>query len=324
MKTRAMLTVHIGLPKTATTLLQQVLFSHHQGVDYLGKYPKRVLGHSRDDRRSFDRLMRAVHQCSLGGPGLSECADRIRERIGRSQEAGRVPLWSSEGICSGAPPNREFRARSLAALVGRYRTLIVLREPISFVKSMYLQKLKEAQYRRRRDRLMSRRFFEFEEWLEENWRNGPFRALMNLDYARTIELFAKNSGGGEVGVFLFEKLVSQPSEFISEICNFLGIDPDEGIALTSNQTRNPRLSQNQFLRMRRIYSSFPKRVALSLATRRFRRRLFGLGSPDPDSGPAEVAIPEAWRDRLCDFVREGNQRLIRERGLPLVDFGYPV
>ena len=127
-----------------------------------------------------------------------------------------------------------------------------------------------------------------------------------------------------MGIFLFEKLASQPAEFISGICNFLGIDPNEGVALTSNQRRNPRISRDQFLRMRRIYGSLPKRLALSLATRRFRRQLFGLEGFDRDSGPAEIAIPDAWRNRIRDFVRDGNRRLIRERRLPLADYGYPI
>jgi len=37
-KPNALPCIHIGLPKTATTTLQQYLFPRHPGLSYLGKY----------------------------------------------------------------------------------------------------------------------------------------------------------------------------------------------------------------------------------------------------------------------------------------------
>jgi len=315
-------TVHIGLPKTATTLLQQVLFAHHEGIAYMGKYPKRVLRRNGESYGSIDLLMRSIHRCARPDRKTSAHAAAVRDFVGRSQASGRVPLWSSEGICSGGIRNRELRAKSFAAFFGRYRTLIVLREPISFVKSMYLQKLKEAQYRRRRDRLIKRRFFEVEEWLAENWAERPTGALSNLDYAQTVDVFSRYSD--DVGVFLFERLVSDKEAFIREICRFVGIDADRSIELISNQRRNPRLSQEQISKMRETYGNIFKRIFLNLVTRKYRREYFGMNQGKSQATPAEVVIPEEWRARIHEFAREGNRRLASQWRLPLAEYGYPI
>ena len=76
-----MFTVHIGLPKTGTTLLQEVLFARHQGIDYLGRLPKRDLRLGNENQQLFHRVMRSIQECSLGEYDLPSSAARVREQV---------------------------------------------------------------------------------------------------------------------------------------------------------------------------------------------------------------------------------------------------
>ena len=95
--------LHIGLPKTATTMLQRQLFSQHSAIDYLGRI--NVKTHADwDSCRDQDvrEIMRIVNSNRSTDSELQGAAQGFLSltRVSRPQPgavAGSSPVWSSRG-----------------------------------------------------------------------------------------------------------------------------------------------------------------------------------------------------------------------------------
>jgi hypothetical protein len=313
--------VHIGLPKAASTFFQKNLFPFHSQVDYLGKF---IDSKNKYRDAETQSVVESITRPIAATVPLEPARKRFERIAALAETSGRVIVWSSEGLTAGAPPNREQRALDFRTVFGPCRILIILREPVSFVGSMYLQKIREGQTRRLRYRRTLRRYWEVEEWLDECWEKGPVGPLSNLDYAGTIDIFSKVFGKDAVGVFCLEQLSLDPESFVRSLCRFVGIDEEEALGLCRMRRSNTRLQQGQLDRIRRVYRSFWLGMAFTLLPTRYVRRYFKLRQKEPSQPGAVVDIPAPWRLRIQDFTRPGNRRLVAERGLPLEAFGYPL
>ena len=120
--------IHVGLPKTATTMLQNHLFARHSQVDYLGTYHVR-------EKRKYDKCRDAAVQEIIdqlihrgrSRPDLEQCRRLFARSIAPAMKAGRVPLWSWESLGLSKFSVREARARNLRAVFGDCKVVIVLR-----------------------------------------------------------------------------------------------------------------------------------------------------------------------------------------------------
>jgi hypothetical protein len=151
--------------------------------------------------------------------------------------------------------------------------------------------------------------------------------LSRLRYAQTIQVFSEAFGKEAVGVFVFEELAADPKGFIRKVCDFLGIDPQEGWNLCQGRRENDRWTAEQLLRLRKIEDSRWRREVFRRSPTRLRCWLLGLsrtGQPSRPGPKAEIDIPLDWRRRIEDLTREGNRWLAEEWDLPLAKYGYPV
>ena len=80
-----------------------------------------------------------------------------------------------------------------------------------------------------------------ERWLDANFdrSDGP-DPMEYLDSANIIGRYAELFGAEHVYIDLFERLVEDRSQFIHRLCQFMEIDPDEGIRLTNQRHENHR------------------------------------------------------------------------------------
>ena len=51
----------------------------------------------------------------------------------------------------------------------------------------------------------------------------------SIDYAATIQIYAELFGKSSLGVFVYEDLVENPKAFIRQVCEFVGIDPEQAM-----------------------------------------------------------------------------------------------
>jgi len=316
-------TIHVGLPKTATTMLQAHLFARHSEIEYLGKFPR----HGNEFRdAAVRRIITEVARGRVFNADLVHCRRLFAESIAPALEAGRIPLCSSEDFTVGGPRRRRARAENLRAVFGDCKVIITLRHPLRFVESMYLHKLRAVHLGAGWRVGRPPRYFGIDQWLSDDWRRPEKGELAHLEYAQTIEILADVFGESAVGIFLFEQLVEDPEEFVTSLCRFIGIDPEEGIRLASGKRENDRLTTAQVARIRTLERSFLQSTLFRFSPRALRRRMLTGGRADVNTSPpaARTQIPLHWEERFVELTRQGN-RWLRERwGLPLDSYHYPL
>ena len=306
--------IHIGLRKTGGTTLQRHLFRGHSQVDYLGLWREKY----RDD--FVERLACLVGGRSLDGAALQEARGLLREHVLPALDAGHTPVWSLQALSLGRPAERRAKARNIRRVFGPCRVLVVIREPVALIESVYLQALREMQIRPRSHGYDPGRYFAVEDFLAR-WGEDHLDEQPDLDYARTIRLHADQLGADRVGAFLYEQLREAPQAFVRAVCEFMGIDADEGERLVVECHENPRLSVAQVEFIRALESELARRRSFVEADPEARTEILA----ELAGGPAARApVPPAWRRRIEDVTREGNRYLMREWGVPLDRHGYPL
>jgi hypothetical protein len=314
--------LHIGLNKTGTSMLQRRLFPHHPQVDYLGKWHEP--GHFRD--AATRALIEPLIEGRIDDTMRRRCGELFAQRVQPSLNVGKIAVWSLEGMCGGRAEARRQRAENFRDVFGPCHVLIVLRHPLSLVESLYFQKLKGAQ-RGKSPYFPPGSCFSVEAWLQRCWSNERHQGVMSvLDYARTVRIFGDVFGQEAVSVLLFEQLVAAPDRFVSDVCRSIGIDPEPGVRSTAGKRDNVRWGPEQIDRLTRIAHSPLTRTFFRLAPRRWRMRILGARAADrPGSGAkARALLSEEWQGRICDFTREGNRELVEHWGVPLDRYGYPL
>ena len=166
--------VHIGLPKTGTTMLQRKFFPRHPALEYLGKQTRR-----RGSNPQIVSVLKAIHHTTIEPHQIADYADRLSTAFASALDRGRIPTWSLEGISQDKQKYRTARAELIRAVFGPCKILITLRNPISLAGALYFQQLRNcikhriqryatAQKRRNSPfRYLAPIYFDFETWLNE-------------------------------------------------------------------------------------------------------------------------------------------------------------
>lgn len=312
--------IHVGLPKTATSLLQAHLFPHHPQIEYLGKFCE---GRSGFRDSAVRAIIMDIARGNVFKPDLDRCRSLFAESIAPAAEAGKVPLWSSEDLTAGSLRRRRARAENFRAVFGDCRVIITLRHPVRFLESIYLYKLKDANLGPGRRLGTPPRYFRIDEWIGEESSRPEKGALTHLEYAQTIEMLAGVFGREAIGVFLFEQLVEDARRFLRSLCAFIGIDAAEGVRLTAGKRQNDRWTSAQLDRFKAVERSTWRSTAFRFAPRPVRERM--LGRHRADDGPgARAHLPPEWRERIGELTRPGNRRLVEQWNLPLDRYDYPL
>lgn len=133
---------HLGMPKTGTSLLQNVLhLATTQGLLDGVHYP----AFRRNGAIAHHALPEALREGAPGGRSPTELADDLLADLDADPAAGhglRVAVYSSEGFTNLCGGRAVLRLAAFLERVGSrmpVRAVLVLREMTSFLESMYLQ-----------------------------------------------------------------------------------------------------------------------------------------------------------------------------------------
>ena len=292
--------LHVGLPKTGTTTLQQGFFDRHQDVCNLGK------------PFHDSRIQELVANINIDD-GIDYDPNRARalfdEVVLPHLHGDRLPVLSNEGFTSPASADRRLVAERLHTLFAPAKVIITIRGQVPYLESWYLQ---ESRHRN----VMS-----MGQWLDREWprrQGGIFPCLMYFELA---EAYAELFGRENVAVFAFEQFRKDPATFVASVCAWLGIDEPASAALMRNAHDNPRISATS-LAYRRLRSWLLPDLSLahfmpSSANAIF-QQLISRG------GAAQVPIPTTWVERIDDRYRESNRKLAAAYDIPLAEHGYPL
>ncbi len=321
--------IHLGMPKTATTFLQNELFADHSAITHLGKRQ----GNPHYQSPVIDHLVWCLRHPShrLRGPIINEARQEIRQL----REPSKRMVLSDEAFTYGGRENKLDQAEAIRNVFGDCQILLTIREPISFIETFYLQELRGYHYHRQvYGRLVKHfgeppRCFGIDEWLSHSWsykHRGAFDHLMTYE---TASVYAEVFGDENIIIKPYEALAQDTPGFVRRLSQDLGIDPDESLRICHNRpaTKNERWLQAHVDRLK----EFNRSLMLRWQYRYFKstsqlRQFIGAAGPNAikDSPRARVEIPEPWRQRVIEIGSEQNSRLAARWQLPLAEFGYAV
>jgi hypothetical protein len=294
--------LHVGLPKTATTALQDHVFAKLPGARSIGKPepPKplkkalrRLIGESDGDRTGAD-------------------LDCIRAALCPPRHDGSTTILSHEGLTATRHELRDadrflrekgFRAQRMrvarrlreACADVAVQVLFTLREQCDWLLSLYGDLVL-------REGLTT----DFESWIEagledlENFSGDP-------DFHWLVDVYAAEFGAENVHVLPFEDLRADPRRFAARVAAAGGLDEGELLRRIGNL---PRVKTSGELRQGAFH--VPSRHTKD-------RRAPGHRRPEI---PAE--FPSALREKVRDFCRSGNRRLVERFGAPLAAHDYAL
>jgi hypothetical protein len=255
-----------------------------------------------------------VKVCQPGDDDLVLSKHWLEENVLR--KAGRrIPLLSNEGIVACSAERRKRRAENLRALFGPCKVVVTLRQPFDLVESLYFQKLKTGKDFGCRS---------MEDWLEDCQSRPAGGPLVNLDYARTVDIYSEVFGRQSVGIFLFEQLAQDFGKYVTALCEFIGIGSDEGVALATGKHENPRISPERLHRLETIAESPVLSRTIDWLPKKIRRRLSRPKGKSEGANLVRAPLSKLWEERIAEMTRDGNRQLMKDWNLPLEAYGYPV
>lgn len=319
------LLLHIGLPKTGTSLLQTRLFARHSGVGFFGKHPEREPGPVMRDAETEEVYEQLAAQ-RMFETDLARCRRWYQDQVAPEIGAGRVPVISYEAIARGSAERLRRRAENFRAACGPCRVMVTLRNPLKLVESMYFQNLKSRCLGAMSGFGKTPKFVPMQHWLDAAWSRPEHGALALLNYPACVEVFADVFGADNVRVFLYEDLAADSRAYLRSVCEFVGIDAEQGARLADGQSENVRWTADAVSRFQAISSSPLKRNLYRFAPVGWRQRMLGLtGAARSSTGNrAKAVLPDDWAERITDYTRDGNRAIARRFALPLERHAYPV
>lgn len=310
-------TIHLGLPKTASTSIRFNLFAKHSQVHYLGKH----IG---------GQISPEVQSAVLEGGSLRDTLIRSRQRpdpLDFSAEQ-KTPVLSLENLSGGPLWKKRMQARRFQQTLGPCQIILFLREPVSFLKSFYAQMLRNFQEQLPNDRprwmnsLGEAPFvFEMDDWLEKTWHDiaTPKNYISTAD---TASAYARIFGKQNVHLFLFEQFVQDPESIITSLSNLLHIDPQESIQLLQEKRSNPRLTTDYIDRIREVQQSPALLETFRNAPPAERRKILDERSKTGEK--INPMLSAKWIETVHRTSCRQNKRLLQHWDIPLSEYGYQI
>jgi hypothetical protein len=223
--------VHLGLAKTASTFLQQGIFSKHSEINYLGK------------NLVATELHKAGHRLVRNKPEQyndSEVKRQFRRAI-RQGEDKKVHVYSEEDLSVFKFLDPNVCARRLQRIFTNYNAFLFIREPLSWINSQYYFLLSTY----RIDTLDG-----FMPWLTKHFQNlGVGSDIAEIEYSKIINIYEKKLGNGLFKVYLYEEFRENPKYVLQSIGDFMGIDQDELMYLNDQRSQQVKDKERMTIAM---------------------------------------------------------------------------
>jgi|RhiMetdeSRZDD1v2_1073273.scaffolds.fasta_scaffold194947_3 hypothetical protein len=318
---RNVVVVHMGLPKTGTTFLQDHVFRTCDQIADFGKTSS-----YKSERPDVDPALRMIATVSDAEfrsrlSSLRELLMREAEKAGAQNPGPSVPLLSYEGF---------FRPKSihpleiygrLESIFGAVKVLLTIRQQFDLVTSWYLYRF----YRFTQGGAPA-----FEVWATKRLQK---RSTWNLfhccDYWPVIKQLVARAGDGNVLVEPMEGLIrGGDPEALGRLADFLGVDRGAlAEAFTRATPAKQRIDQLGFLFGRALYESGKADLSeeeMRLMKRVFRKVHTQLGRKHQKADVAPDVVARCFTDAQRAAIKDGNTALSRYLGRDLARFGYPV
>ena len=219
--------VHIGMPKTGTTSLQELYFNRHPDLAYLGQtniwdkpdaknmLKGLILGDNSDVSKEEIHKIRDDALARKSALVISDEALTMGEFMLRS---GRWPIVS----------NHYTAAKQIKQLLGDVHILIVIRNQADWLYSWHRQGLKTAKYSET----------EYNCWLKYDLGESAERLFNLLNYDELYDAYVSVFGKELVHLKIYEQYMDNLEQIAIEFISCLGLNPADYPGLMGNEKRN--------------------------------------------------------------------------------------
>ncbi len=301
--------IHIGLHKTATSLLQEQLFNDAAAGFAM---PFRKDDEIRDNMVLPDALDFDVDRArAYFWPRSSDVASR-----------GQIPVFSSERLCgsphAGAYDRKELAER-LHAVFPAGKVLVVIREQRSMLLSTYKQYVQVGGLMCLRDYI---------DVPAKRRNRGPSFVAGVFHYDKLIALYQSLFGRENTLVLPYELLSDAAADFVARICRFADA---KGTASIDYSSRPNTSRKAMTLAVKRYFNPFLTRDPVNGHSiffirgfsRLVRPMLRGVDRFGPDA--LDKSIESKWKceiDAFAEQYRESNERTAQLIDEDISRFGY--
>jgi len=316
--------LHVGLSKTGSSTLQRSLFQGSSQLFYLGKHFPTTVPKGCVSKEIFDLLNPLLWDVSAKFD-LDELRRKYAEKVLVAAGKERSVIASWEALGKSNVGLFKTRLERLASVVGNVKLLMIIRNPLTWLPSEYLQNL-QGQITKRNQRMFgSRAYMDFQTWLQRHEADSGSMARW-LSFVANIRIAGGLLGKQNVGVFLFEELKDRPDIFYSSVARFLKLDNEACLLAVGESHYNKRLLEANMEYARHVDSSPVSRLKWNIQSREARQvqmKKFAKSNKELQL-PAQVHLTNEWRAKVADSTREGHRWLAREFGLDLEKYDYPL
>jgi len=314
------ITVHIGMPKSASTTLQKYFSSKLKGVHYAGPENKSEISDAfldiiKKEDSYFD---------------ISEIDSTFKKLI----TPDKPLIMSSEFACSflsplssGIPQSKTTICNRLHELVPQAKIMIVIRSQFDLHKSLYAQQL------RNESDSLSFKKMSFDNWINKNidLNSQHWQSVFELaDYHTLIKLY--QSKFDRVKVFVFEEIIDDMEGFVNkDLREYLELAQNNIISPFVNNKENLRHNKFDIMAENNInkaaqafktklgdpFKSIPQRRKTKLVANIL--RFFNSFS----SGKIETEYSDEQSQFLIDYYKESNEKTSKLIRKDLSKYGYP-
>ena len=318
--------LHIGLPKTATTYLQNALFPRLDHLFYLGM-PRSGKFEETEDREHEGRIM----ACCLQRSAViwREFGDEIFGEMLGDKEARRASgqdvLISEEGIGrAGSRPHllrghlEEISAKAADWGFGTLKVICAFRRQDHWLGSHYAQIS---------DRIRNASQEHFEKNIDRmlNPYGSRYKLGMLLDYKTLRDQIVLAAGEANTLMLPYELLVAEPARFQRMLLTFLGAKADilksvEDKRTTGDAKHNVRSQgENNWLirRPSRTFHLRPQSLVSALGLPA------NISLPMPGLGRGrKIELTPAITGKVLKAYAQSNRRLAEDLSFDLKQYGY--
>lgn len=300
--------LHIGLPKTGTTSLQELVFARHPQLRYFGQT-------NIWSDPGAKTLLRAL--LVEGAPE----AEQVPEILAAARSQRDAVVISDEALSLGEFMLRATRwpinsdpfetARRAKRLLGDAEVLLVLRNQADWLVSWHRQGLKTGKYVET----------DLQRWLDVDLGDAAAARLFELlRYDRLYQAYAEAFGPDRVTVRLYEHHQGDLAAVARDFLGQIGVDPGNVERLLADGARNVTGQGFSGLPpwVQRTVRARPVRAVVSGLPTSLRRSLRGVAEVKRAYKPATPVELGAIRSRFG----QGNQAIFDELGIDPEGLGY--
>ncbi len=313
--------IHIGMPKAASTSLQNYFFTKLPIINYTGGLGDTI------SSKSFSKVIHAED--------MYFHADEIRQGILHDLDEKLPLILSQEFACSpflplsrGIPQSRVTIANRFKTLFPNAKILIIIRNQFKLQQSLY------SEYYKHESRFIKTRKFSFRKWMAlniEQLDGGRQNVFQFADYYSLLKIYQNLFK--EVKVVVFEEMIKEMNGFVEDdLCPFIGVDKIDAMQYFIDKVENKRHSKTGVFAdnfIRRIINFLQNNLgnpqkAIPMEKRRgFMKKVHNFTDSIP-IGKMKTEYTLEHKKILNEFYAEGNRKVSEMLGIDLGKHGYPL